>query len=438
MRQTPTVLIELNEINFDLVRYYVNSSSVRFPGFQKLLEGKLIQTSSEDLYEELEPWIQWPSVHTGLRFREHQVFRLGDIIASKAPQIFEEAESMGLKVGAISPMNAENRLSSPAYFIPDPWTATQPDDSFFSRQLTGALRQTVNDNASSKITLKSVMALAISFLKFVRPSRYLRFLGLFLRCLQQPWRKALFLDLFLNEVHLSRLKSYRPNFSTLFLNAGAHIQHHYFLNSKFVPVKEGQCRNPEWYMPQAQDPVLEMLKVYDKIVTEYLEVDCDVVIATGLRQVAFERPQFYYRLKDHTNFLDNLGIAFVEVLPRMTRDFLIIFESDDDLRDAFSVLDSLRLSDGEKLFDEISIRSKELFVVLTYSKEVTSDLSLSIGFTKQKLIEHVVFVAIKNGQHDSTGYAYFSDEIARYAPDNHAHVCEIHNSLLAVLSKAAV
>lgn len=434
MPQVPTVLIELNEINFDLVRSYLSESSVLFPGFRRLVEGKFVLTSSEDLYEELEPWIQWPSVHTGLPFKEHKVFRLGDIISSDAPQIFEKAESMGLKVGAISPMNADNRLNSPTYFIPDPWTSTHSDESFFSRLLTGVLRQTVNDNAASKITVKSIFALVLALFKFVRPSRYSEFVRLFLMCLKQPWRKALFLDLFLHEVHLSQLKSCKPNFSTLFLNAGAHIQHHYFLNSKFAPFKEDRMGNPDWYMPQALDPICEMLKVYDAIISEYLNLDCDVVIATGLRQVAYEEPQFYYRLKDHRSFLEHIGINFKDVFPRMTRDFLITFESDNDVTEAFMVLDNLRLSDGEKLFGEISLRNKELFVVLTYPKEVTLDLSFSIQSDQLKLIDHVSFVAIKNGQHDSTGYAYFSDAIAGYAPDNNAHVCEIHDSLLAMLS----
>ena len=65
--------------------------------------------------------IQWVSVNLGKDFNGHKIFRLGDIINHpEEEQIFEKIEGKGFKVGAISPMNSENRLKNPAYFIPDP------------------------------------------------------------------------------------------------------------------------------------------------------------------------------------------------------------------------------------------------------------------------------------------------------------------------------
>ena len=86
-------------------------------------------------YENLEPWVQWPSVHTGKTFMEHNVFRLGDFVNSNSEQFFEKVESAGFSVGAVSPMNASNKLKNPAYFIPDPWTKTPCDGSFFSKSI---------------------------------------------------------------------------------------------------------------------------------------------------------------------------------------------------------------------------------------------------------------------------------------------------------------
>jgi hypothetical protein len=59
------VLLELNEINFDIVSQYLSKYPGRFPGLERLAAGAKIYTSSEEVYEELEPWIQWASVHTG-------------------------------------------------------------------------------------------------------------------------------------------------------------------------------------------------------------------------------------------------------------------------------------------------------------------------------------------------------------------------------------
>ena len=87
-------LLELNEINFDYVQWYIENG-YSLPGFEWLMQQNPIETFAEHKYEELEPWIQWPSVHTGKTFEEHQVFRLGDIVNTDHRQIFEEIEVRG-------------------------------------------------------------------------------------------------------------------------------------------------------------------------------------------------------------------------------------------------------------------------------------------------------------------------------------------------------
>ena len=100
-----TILLGLNELNFDYIKYYANQG--KLPVLKSLLEqNELIETESEQEYQLLEPWIQWVTIHTGKSFEEHKVFRLGDIVERPdLSQIFEEIEQKGLTVGAISPFN---------------------------------------------------------------------------------------------------------------------------------------------------------------------------------------------------------------------------------------------------------------------------------------------------------------------------------------------
>ena len=141
------VFVELNEVNFDLVRKYLAGHAL--PNFRRLLETfQAVETFAESNYDELEPWIQWVSAHSGQTYEEHGIFRLGDGASAQFPQVFELLEQSGLRVGAISPMNSRNTLKRPAYFVPDPWTLTPSDHSGFSRRLTKMLQQTVNENAS--------------------------------------------------------------------------------------------------------------------------------------------------------------------------------------------------------------------------------------------------------------------------------------------------
>ena len=48
---------------------------------------------------------------------------------------------------------------------------------------------------------------------------------------------ALLLDLILHDLHINLLSKNKTEFSSIFLNAGAHIQHHYFFNSKYYKNK---------------------------------------------------------------------------------------------------------------------------------------------------------------------------------------------------------
>jgi len=156
------LFLQLNEINFGLVREYLsNEDKYRFPNLRGIIENfAYSETASEKKYENLEPWIQWVSIQTGKSFKEHQVFRLGDIVSNKhLNQLFEEIENNGYRVGAISPMNADNRMNTSAYFLPDPWTDTKSDGLPFSKRLTSMLRQSVNDNAKGSLTLASILTL---------------------------------------------------------------------------------------------------------------------------------------------------------------------------------------------------------------------------------------------------------------------------------------
>lgn len=396
-------LLELNEINFDYVQWYIENG-YSLPGFEWLMQQNPLETFAEDNYEELEPWIQWPSVHTGNTFEEHQVFRLGDIVNTNHRQIFEEIEAQGVRVGAISPMNAANNLTNPTYFIPDPWTKTKTSGSWLVHRLSEAVSQTVNDNSGGRITVSSLIAILLGYTLLIPLKEKVTLIKLALKSKGKPWNKALFLDTFLYGLHKKLSRKTKTNFSTLFLNAGAHIQHHYFFNS---PAVGETANNPEWYAPPSVDPVLEMLQSYDKIIQDLANTEnSELIVATGLSQKPYPRVKFYYRLQHHEQFLKQLGIEFNKVIPRMTRDFLITFQSEEQAAVAAKTLATITASDGKKLFGEIDNRGAELFVVLDYPYEILDQTCTLDDGSIIPLQPLVHFVAIKNGEHQSKGFVY--------------------------------
>ena len=422
------IFIELNEINFDTASWYLKGGE-DLPGFKKLIERGITNTESETKYEYLEPWVQWPSVHTGKTYDEHKIFRLGDFVSSTEEQFFEKVEKVGCSVGAVSPMNASNKLNNPAYFIPDPWTKTPSDNSFFSKIITDAIVQAVNDNSQSKLTFKTVLNLGLVFFALARPTRYIKMIKYAFNARGKPWRKALFLDMLLYEIHKTLFERKKPHFSTLFLNAGAHIQHHYFFNSPYVASPD--LKNPAWYIGGDVDPVFEMLKVYDEMLSDLLEVqDTEVIVATGLSQKPYEQMKFYYRLKDHASFLKDVGVEFSDVAPRMTRDFLVSFDTEEEASKAEVQLSKILVNNVVRLFEEIDNRGRDIFVVLTYPSEITDKTTVSYLGKESQLSDLVTFVAIKNGEHQSKGFAYFSEGVSEFAPPQGSHVAKIHNTVL--------
>lgn len=395
------ILLGLNEINFEFVKDYCALGYL--PNFRKLIENGWSLTHSESEYRLFEPWIQWVTIHTGKTYAEHQVFRLGDIVDRKdLLQLFEELEAQNLSVAAVSPFNVDNRLKKSPFFIPDPWTKTPATGSRLIKKISAAIQQMVNDNAQSKMTAGSVLTILKGMLRFVPPARYKNYLSLFIK-ITKPGVRATILDNLLADVFIFQWKKHQPDFSNLFLNAGAHIQHHYLFNSSSY---KGTFRNPEWYCAAGFDPLLLVLQQYDNILGKLDQLNTVLYIATGLHQRPHEQLTYYWRLKDHQDFMQKIGIThYTEILPRMSRDFLVQFESEEAAANAATHLLSFSMqTDGQKIF-ETDNRGKSLFVELVYSNEVTHSMAISNGsITLEDFKHYVSFVAIKNGEHDGTGY----------------------------------
>lgn len=402
MAEKNLLLIELNEINFEFVQAYIQKG--KLPNFARLIaEHGIAETTSEQRYEDIEPWIQWVTAHTGLTLAEHGVFRLGDIAKVELPQIWERLEEKGLKVGAVSPINGKNRTRNAEFFIPDPWTATPVTGSFLIRKLYGAITQAVSDNAQAKITLSSVFWLLMGAVLNAQVINFLTYLKLLVGARRHSWYKAMFLDLLLSDVFINQINKTRPNFASLFLNAGAHIQHHYLFSSG---VYAGNARNPEWYVPAGADPILDIYSMYDQIVGQLMDKfgSYRMMLATGLHQNPHESNTFYWRLRHHENFLAKISVPFLRVEPLMSRDFVIVCDSLEAASKAQSILSSAVSHDGVPLF-EVDNRGTDLFVMLTYPNDIGAHFEYSVnGQNYQNLREDVAFVAIKNGEHNGIGY----------------------------------
>ena len=431
----PLLFLELNEINFDYVAAYCKRGLLPHLG-QLIRRNGVARTVSETRYEDLEPWIQWVTAHTGLRLADHGVFRLGDIVQKDLPQIWEQLESHGLRVGAISPMNAKNRLRDPCFFVPDPWTSTRPTAPPRLVALHEGIVQAVNENAQSRISGKSLAGILAGLVAYARPANYGTYLRLAATCRRRPWRKALVLDLLLADVFVREVRRTSPDFASLFLNAGAHIQHHYLYSSACY---EGPQRNPDWYLPAGVDPVLESYALYDRIVGQVLAEfpEARIMVATGLHQDPHDRVTYYWRLREHAAFLSRIRVDCRRVEPRMSRDFLVVCDSERQAAVAGDRLARAVAADGAPLFS-IDNRGSDLFVELVYAGDIGPGFVFSIdGEAFTSLDREVAFVALKNGRHNGIGYFLDSAASPEMPAGHEFPLAEVHARILDALVPTA-
>ncbi|WP_067738378.1 hypothetical protein [Novosphingobium naphthalenivorans] len=420
------ISLELNELNLHYVRKFVTAG--KLPGFAKLLKEKqLFETVSELGYPYLEPWIQWPTVYNGKTYNEHKIFRLGDSVYKPQPQIWEKLEAQGVKVGALSPMNAANACANPDFFMPDPWTNTEVTASPRATRLYALIRDVVNDNASSELSSfklgRQLLPLALPYLRGKSLARYLRILPMALR---HKWAKAAFLDCLLTDLFLSLMDDNGTQYGSLFLNAGAHIQHHHMFDSEAY---EGERRNPGWYSSAAEsdvDPLLFIYSVYEDILNQFLETGNRVLITTGLSQMPNEREHYQYRIVDFDSFFAEAGLKDAEIKPRMSRDFLLDFPTREAAEVGIATLDTVRC--GDKPLFSIEDRGTTLFCQVGYFGAPEGLDNVTIGSVSGNHRAKFTLVSIENGIHQTIGY-HIDSAIAATGETQNIPLTEVHERL---------
>jgi len=115
----PLILIEFNELSPRLLERFMAAG--KLPNFRKFYaESTVYVTDAQEEVAHLEPWIQWPTVHSGLTYQEHGVFHLGDGRNETRKYIAEILSDAGVRVGVFGSMNMNYRALN-GYVIADPW-----------------------------------------------------------------------------------------------------------------------------------------------------------------------------------------------------------------------------------------------------------------------------------------------------------------------------
>ena len=391
------ILIELNEFNPDLLR--AAAEQFQLDNLRQLCDFAHTETDAEEREERfgLDPWVQWPSIHTGKTSAEHGLHHLADAYKLTCPQVWDTLASNGVTSGIWGAMNARfNRHDNLRFFFPDPWTYTETASEPALNRLLALPRYYARHYlALSKIKLFSTFCNTASF--FLNPAllgKALTFLPFATGKLISQKIGTGFLFSAFDLINAIGFRHYclrnQVDFKLVFLNSVAHCQHHCWTDADSIS-------------PELQT----MFEFLDRSVGLILEVAKEnepIVVANAFSQYcSIENNEFLYRQIDPASFFQSIGLdTTVEQL--MTNDSQLRFADATKASAAAALLQSYKVA-GKDLF-QASIDSeddKRVFCQVLVWDDIAADEYFHNSSERFRFYDHFEKVVRRSGSHVAKG-----------------------------------
>lgn len=397
------LLIELNEFSRELLEH--GASEYQLANVARLLGMAATQTRTDDQTEHrgLDPWVQWVSVHTGQPSTSHQVTHLGDTPSKLGfSQLWEVLDAKGTTSGIWGAMNATRGSASRcAFFLPDPWTFSEPAYPADLNDLLALPRYYSKNylDVSAWRFFRDGLRLARYVLRSGALGRLLRqapFVlgGVARNGINNAMLFSLF-DLFSAALFVARKQSGQTQFNLIFMNSIAHLQHHRWGDAT-----------------RLTNDMIFGLRAVDRALGWLFESCTDgeaivVMNALSQRNIVGERPRVCYRQINPSKFLDAVGLGHAKVEQLMTNDAHVFFTSKHDRDLAASVLSGASM-EGKPLF-QVEPDAEDpfrLFYRVDFWDEVDPDVTAIIGGQPIRYLAHFEAIVARSGSHVATGQVF--------------------------------
>jgi hypothetical protein len=415
----PIILIEFNELCPALLDRWMAEG--RLPNFKRFYDASQVYVTEADVSEpvNLEPWIQWYSLHTGLPFSDHGVFHLTDGPKAGHRDIWTLLLEHGHSVFNCGSMNAARLDHSRSTFIPDPWCAGEPAHPHelqpFVNFVSHQVQEYTNRDAARRRTE------ALSFLGFMVGHGLSRdTVAATLRQLldeyrtggRVAWRRAAFLDKLQLDLFSHVWRRQRPDFSTFFVNSTAHFQHAYW---RHMAPEAFAVKPPRDEVERYQDAIAYGYAEMDRLLARFFALEAQgarLVFATALSQQPYLKYEaigghHFYRPRNITRFLADLGLDPVAIKPVMTHQFLVEFATPEECERAHAKLAAVTC-DGSPVFGFDPADGNSLYFGSQIRVPVPQNAELQIGNRSRPYWD--VFYKIdelKSGRHHPDGCLWF-------------------------------
>jgi hypothetical protein len=368
--EASVILLEFNELCPSLIHRFIGEG--RLPNFKRFYEESHVYTTeAAERAPYVDPWIQWPTVHTGLNFAEHGIERLNEGHKQPAKRIWDLLSERGLRVWVCGSMSVNYKAPLNGYLMPDPWTTHVAPSSPELEPFFRFVQRNVLEYTNKKVPLTKA--------DYVKFGLFLLRHGLSWPTIQAVvgqlieertgggrWKRAMLLDKMQFDVFRYFYRRLRPHFATFFLNSTAHYQHFYWRNMEPELFKVRPSEKEQRELASAIRMGYEQM---DAIIGRMFELAGDaatLVLATAISQepyLEFEDRggKVFYRPSDFNRFFELAGIAPATFAPVMAHQFHVYLPDARAAENAERQLGSLRVGEerlltvrrtGNQLFSE--------------------------------------------------------------------------------------
>lgn len=354
------MMLEFNELSPILMDRFIAAGHL--PNFEALRsQSATFVTDAGEAPPNLEPWIQWVTVHTGMPFKDHKCFHLNDGARLASRRIWDEVGARGGKSWVCGSMNAGfDEAVFKGQFLPDPWANEVPDfPNQYFKPFNDVVRTFVQEHSGRPKVSPIAMA---RFGKFMAEN------GLSVATVraavsqligerQNPskWRRALILDRLLWDLFRGIYRREKPDFASFFINSTAHFQHFHW---REMEPELFEIKPTEGDVQVYGDAILDGYKNMDRIVGEAMKLAVDdtaIVLCTALSQqpmLTYEHDagRQIFRHKDIHALLEFAGVSDeCEYAPVMSQQFHLHCGSEGIAALVASQLEAIQLEDGAQV-----------------------------------------------------------------------------------------
>jgi Type I phosphodiesterase / nucleotide pyrophosphatase len=411
----PVILLEFNELSPALMDTFIEQGYL--PNFKRLRDASQVFTTvAEEVAPNLDPWIQWVTVHSGLSFGEHGIFHLGDGHKLAVKSLWDLIAAEGETVWVCGSMNLKYDTPLRGAVVPDPWTVGV---SPFPSELEAYylfVQRNVQEYTNDRVPLSRG-----DYLRFIK---FMVTHGLSFRTVRSiisqlwserrtgkgKWKRATILDKLQRDVFLHYFQELQPAFSTFFLNSTAHFQHAHWRNMDPEPFK---IKPTDADQAEYQHAVRYGYEEMDRIVGDILAAapaNAAIVMATALSQqpcLIYEDigGKTFYRARTFEPLLEFAGITGCQkVEPVMSEEFHLRFGNERDAAHAAERLSALRI-DGRQAM-QVERRENNVFSGCIIYSQLEHDAVLEGGPDGKSIPFFRLFYqveSLKSGMHHPDG-----------------------------------